>query len=430
MSQSLVERAAGGVVFRETQNGLQVLLIEDAYGHVTFPKGHLEVNESWEDAAVREIFEETGIQAHIVTSLGRVEYTITRDMSERRKQVRFFLLEAIDDTLEPTHQAEEIASAKYVHFEEAKQLLASKGYPNWDFALEKANLLWTWHKRHLEQEWRLLPASSSFEQLSSAYAAAEPVIQHLVRTVKAELRTVMPDVMDRLPVVTESSLPKDVEDVQASLLGAIEHTLLKAEASQVDVENLAHEAVRHQFRAVCVNPQHVRAVSRILDSTGVISCTVVGFPLGAVDTSAIAAETKAVIDAGATEVDMVIPIGSMKEDDVWSVYESVRAVCDAAKGYPQVAVKVIMEAHFLSYDQLAKACLVSLAAGAHFLKTSTGFAPSGAKIADVALMALLAGNQFGVKAAGGIRTRNDAVNYLRFGATRIGTSSGVSIVRE
>jgi deoxyribose-phosphate aldolase len=425
-----IERAAGGFVIRRTQRGIEVLLIDDAYGHVTFPKGHLEPGETWEDAAVRETFEETGVQAHILSPLGRVEYMIEREGQPVRKQVRLFLLEVVDESKEPVHQQEEVKGAYFLPWAEAEKAHAEKGYENWQWVFHKAQALIEWHDGHWESNWRQVKASLPAHQLDAAWKSAAPVVDRIVGAVREELKAVAPDIYRAIPDVVPASLPKAVENATQALKNAIEHTLLKPEASAVDVLNLCHDAKRHEFKTVCVNPQHVPLAAQSLQGTAVIPCTVVGFPLGATDPDALAAETRAVVRQGARDVDMVIPVGAMKEDDIWTVYRHVKAVCDAAKETPGVSVKVILEAHFLSYDQLAKASLVSLAAGAQFVKTSTGFAPSGAKIADVALMAKIAGDSYGVKASGGIRTREDAINFLRFGATRIGTSSGVAIVRE
>lgn len=425
-----IERAAGGFVIRRTQKGTEVLLIDDAYGHVAFPKGHLEPGERWEDAAIRETFEETGIQAHVISPLGRVEYVIERQGQPVRKQVRLFLLEAVDESKEPAPQHEEVKNAYFLPWDEAEKAHAQKGYANWQWVFTKAQALIEWHDGHWESNWRQVKASLPAHELDTAWKSAVPVIDKIVGAVREELKAVAPEIYLAVPDTVPVSLPKTVENLTQALKNAIEHTLLKPEASAVDVLNLCTEAKKYEFKTVCVNPQHVPLTAQNLQGTQVIPCTVVGFPLGAADPEALAAETRAVIRQGAQDVDMVIPVGSMKEDDIWTVYRHVKAVCDAAKETPGVDVKVIVEAHFLTYDQLAKACLVALAAGAQFVKTSTGFAPSGAKIADVALMAKITGESYGVKASGGIRSRDEATNYLRYGATRIGTSSGVAIVRE
>lgn len=429
MTDTIIERAAGGLVVRRGIHGLEVLLIEDAYGRVSFPKGHIEAGEKWEDAAVREVTEETGIEARIIAPLGRVEYPLEREGTPVRKQVRLFLMEEIDEQDEPVHQQEEIRGAYFRPWKEAEALHRERGYENWSWVFEKANVLWAWYEQQWQTNWRALAANLPAPVVLEAWRKVAPLVEDLVAAVQRELRVVAPDLAASLVISPDSArLPKTLTHENDALLGAIEHTLLKPEAGQLDVVNLAQEAKRHHFRAVCVNPQHVAVVADVLRGTDVIPCTVVGFPLGAADETAIAAETRAVTASGARDVDMVIPVGSMREDDIRTVFNHIKAVCDAAHEIPGVHVKVIVETHFLTYAQLAMACLLALAAGADFVKTSTGFAPTGAKLADVALMALIAGDK-GVKAAGGIRTRADALQFLRFGATRIGTSSGVSIVR-
>lgn len=424
-----IERAAGGVVVRIRDGVRQVLLIDDTYGHVTFPKGHLEVGESWEDAAIREIQEETGIEARILMPLSRIEYDIVREDTQIRKQVRLFLLEEIDEQDNPVPQVEEIEGAYFVPFAEAERLHGKKGYANWSFVLKKAELLYEWHHEQLESRFRQLEATVPAGDFDAMWQEARPLVDRLIAVTREELSVVAPEWVGTLPSVDAARLPLSVGVSTETLSQAVEHTLLKPEASVVDIQNLCAEALAHQFRAVCVNPQHIDLVASMLAGSQVIPCVVVGFPLGATDVAALRAEAQAVVDAGAREVDMVIPVGSMKEDDVFAVYQRVRAVVSVAEENPNVLVKVILEAHFLSYAQLAMASCVALAAGADFIKTSTGFAPSGAKIADVALMAAIAGEK-GVKAAGGVRSREAAVNFLRYGASRLGTSSGIALVRK
>lgn len=424
-----IKRAAGGIVLRTGSHGLEVLLIDDAYGHVSFPKGHVEPGETWEDAAVREVREETGIEAKILAPLGRVEYPIERDGRTIRKQVRLFLLEEVNGRNEPKHQAEEISGAYFCSWQEAEALHSHRGYENWSWVFKKASALWLWHEQQWDSHWRALAPSLPTPALSESWRKVSPVLKTLLEAIHEELRVVAPELAKRPDGHLDfGDLPRTIERENEALRQAVEHTLLKPEASQLDVVNLCTEAKNHQFRAVCVNPQHVPIVAQALAGTDVIPCTVVGFPLGAADVEALRREVEAVIAAGATEVDMVIPIGSMREDDIWTVYRHVEAVCQAAHRHHGVQVKVILEAHFLTYAQLAMACVVAVQGGVDFLKTSTGFAPTGAKLADVVLMAVLAGER-GVKAAGGIRSRTDALQFLRFGATRIGTSSGVTIVR-
>lgn len=418
-----IERAAGGLVIRTAANGREVLMIHDAYGHLAVPKGHLEAGESWEDAAIREIAEETGIRAHIIGSLGRVEYPIERDGKPIRKQVRLFLLEAIDEADEPVAQEAEVRAAVYLPWAQAKRDHADQGYANWSFIFDKAEALLAWHDADLEQRLRPAPVAD-FE---SQWSTAEPIVKQMIAAVREELSVTMPEM--KLPPAAEMVLPRAVADKRQALKDAIEHTLLKPEASELDILRITAEAAEHGFRAVCVNPQHIDTVASHLSGTSVIPCVVVGFPLGAVRPDALAAETRSVAAAGAKEIDMVIPFGSAREDDIATVFEHIRVVVEAAHA-AGATVKVIFETHFLSFDQVAKCSLAAMAAGADFLKTSTGFAASGARLADVALMRLIAGDQALVKAAGGIRDANTALTFLRFGADRLGTSSGVALIRE
>lgn len=429
MRSAAVERASGGLVIRRVASGLQVLLIDDAYGKVAFPKGHLEAGESWEDAAIREVLEETGIVAQIIAPLGRVEYPIQRDGRPARKQVRLFLMEAQSPEQQPQAQAEEVAGAYYVEWQNGCQRQADNGYENWNWVFDKAQLVLDWQAGNHEAQWRLLPTRVSATEWRNRWIALAPVVKKLVDGCRQELAAVAPELSTGASA-GDITLPRLIADGTGALRSAIEHTLLKPEASQVDVVQLCRTAVAHELHAVCVNPQHVELAAEAVRGSNVVVCAVVGFPLGAADPVGLAAETEAVIAAGAREVDMVIPVGSMREDDVWTVHRHVQGVCDAAHRHPGVLVKVILEAHYLTYEQLAKAALVSLAAGADFLKTSTGFAASGARLADVALMAVVAGDGARVKAAGGIRTRADALQFLACGADRIGTSSGAAMIGQ
>lgn len=440
-----VERAAGGVVMRIRGGFREVLLIDDAYGKVTFPKGHVEKGETWETAALREVLEETGIEARIVCPLGRVEYPIERAGRPVRKQVRLFLMEAIDEEKEPLHQEEEVAGAYFVPSAEAVKLHDTRGYPNWSFTLAKANLLWEWHERQLDKTWRQLPASTSFAVLQSEWQQAEDWVNRLHDMVVVELATVAPELgaylrkkgnPDNLPGQTQATgprgtakLPLDLSDDQDALRRSIEHTLLKPDATELEIENLVHEALAEQFRGVCVNPRYTSVVAGMTATSSVIPCVVVGFPLGADDLGSLKAQVTSVVEMGAREVDMVVPIGSLCEDDIWTVFRYIQGVVEAAH-QSSVAVKVILETHFLHMDQLVKGCLAAVAAGADFVKTSTGFAPGGARVADVAVMKTVAGADCGVKASGGIKTRTEALSFLRFGATRLGTSSGMLLIRQ
>lgn len=203
----------------------------------------------------------------------------------------------------------------------------------------------------------------------------------------------------------------------------IEHTNLKPTATTDEIEKLCEEARQFGFRGVCVNPAFVPLASERLRNTGILVVTVVGFPLGATGISVKAFEASWVVQNGAQEVDMVINIGKLKEGDYEYVYDDVRAVVEASK----VPVKVIIETCYLTDEEKVAACVISKLAGAKFVKTSTGFGTAGAKFEDVQLMKWAVDNEIEVKASGGIRTYEDAIKMLKAGATRIGTSSGVTI---
>lgn len=210
----------------------------------------------------------------------------------------------------------------------------------------------------------------------------------------------------------------------------IDHTLLKPDATIDQIKKLCHEAVQNNFAAVCVNPCHVRLASELTRNSTVNVCAVAGFPLGANLTEIKAFEARRAIEDGANEIDMVINIGALKNENDELVFHDIQAVVEACKQGNAIC-KVIIEAALLTDDEKAQACELAKRAGADFVKTSTGFGPGGATAHDVALMTrIVKGTSIGVKAAGGIRTYDDAIKMIEAGATRIGTSSGVQIVSE
>jgi deoxyribose-phosphate aldolase len=216
----------------------------------------------------------------------------------------------------------------------------------------------------------------------------------------------------------------------AQLAKLIDHTLLKAEATQADIEKLCGEAREHGFMSVCVNPTYVKQARALLRGTSVKVCAVVGFPLGAQSPEIKALEARKAIREGASEIDMVINIGALKGKDEALVLRDIRAVVEACKDGRALS-KVIFENALLTDDEKVKACELCMKAGADYVKTSTGFASGGATAEDVALMAkTVAPKKLGVKAAGGIRTYDDAVRMIRAGATRIGASASVKILEE
>lgn len=205
----------------------------------------------------------------------------------------------------------------------------------------------------------------------------------------------------------------------------IDHTLLKADASQEQIETLIEEAKKYDFASVCVNPTWVSFAAQALKATDVKVCTVIGFPLGANTPEIKAFETSDAIQNGANEVDMVINIGALKSRNFDLVERDIRAVVEAAKG---TLVKVIIETCLLTDDEKVKACQIAQKAGADFVKTSTGFSTGGATVEDVALLRKTVGPDMGVKASGGARSYEDALAFIKAGATRIGASSGVAIM--
>ncbi|MEI4829329.1 deoxyribose-phosphate aldolase [Bacillus sp. FJAT-53711] len=206
----------------------------------------------------------------------------------------------------------------------------------------------------------------------------------------------------------------------------IDHTLLKPDAKKEAIVTLCEEAKQHDFASVCVNPTWIETAAEILKGTDVKVCTVIGFPLGANTAETKAFETKDAIAKGATEVDMVINIGALKDKNDELVERDVRAVVEAAKG--KALVKVIIETCLLTEEEKVRACELSVKAGVDFVKTSTGFSTGGATVEDVALMRKTVGPEIGVKASGGVRDEKGMDAMVEAGATRIGTSSGVALV--
>src|SRR5512136_3182311 len=208
----------------------------------------------------------------------------------------------------------------------------------------------------------------------------------------------------------------------------IDHTLLKPDATQEQIAQLCFEARKYGFASVCINPTWVQLCAKLLEGSPVKVCTVIGFPLGATAPEVKAFETQNAIDHGASEIDMVINIGALKARDLELVARDIRGVVMAAHARGAI-VKVIIEAVLLTDEEKTIACLLSKEAGADFVKTSTGFASGGATVHDVALMRKAVGPEMGVKAAGGVRTYEDAENMIKAGATRIGASAGVKILQ-
>jgi deoxyribose-phosphate aldolase len=214
---------------------------------------------------------------------------------------------------------------------------------------------------------------------------------------------------------------------KTNVAAMIDHTLLKPEATKEQIEKLCQEAIENKFFSVCVNPVWVRTSKELVKNSGVKVCTVIGFPLGASTSETKAFETKNAIENGADEVDMVINIGALKGQNDTLVESDIRAVVEAAKG--KALTKVIIETSLLTKEEKIRACELSVKAGADYVKTSTGFSTGGATFDDIALMRKTIGPTIGVKASGGVRSTEDAQKMIEAGATRIGASSSVDIIK-
>ena len=236
-----------------------------------------------------------------------------------------------------------------------------------------------------------------------------------------------------LSMAYDQELPSPPAPSQLPLGGEIaawiDHTLLKPEATAAQIKSLCQEAVQYRFASVCINPAYVPLAYGLLSHSPVAVCTVVGFPLGATLPEYKAFEALACINAGATEIDMVMNIGALKGEAYGLVLNDIQTVVQTAHNQGAI-VKVILEMALLSRREKILSCLLCKAAGADFVKTSTGFGPGGATIEDVELMRRVVGADMGVKAAGGVRTLSEAMSMIRAGANRLGSSAGVKIMQE
>lgn len=224
------------------------------------------------------------------------------------------------------------------------------------------------------------------------------------------------------PVIARTTALRDAD----TIAGRIDHTLLAPGATRTEIERLCAEAIEHRFASACVNSRWVPLVAAALTGSGVLTCSVVGFPLGAVAPEAKADEARIAVDAGAQEIDMVLDIGGLRSGDLRAVHDDIAEVVQASRGRP---VKVILETCLLDDDEKAVACLLAARAGAAYVKTSTGFGAAGATVADIALMRACVGDALGVKASGGIRTRETAEAMIAAGADRIGASASIAIAQ-
>jgi len=220
----------------------------------------------------------------------------------------------------------------------------------------------------------------------------------------------------------------NVAPTDGSLSHMIDHTLLKPDASHDQVARLCYEAKKYDFISVCVNPSYVKLCSDLLKGSSTLVCTVVGFPLGATSTDAKVFETQQAIREGAKEIDMVINIGALKSRDYQLLRDDIAAIANATHAGGAI-LKVIIEAAMLTDEEKVIACQLAKLANADFVKTSTGFGPGGATPEDVALMRRVVGSKMGVKAAGGIRSYEDAKKMIAAGASRIGASASVKILQ-
>ncbi|MCI0181890.1 Deoxyribose-phosphate aldolase [Acidibacillus sp. S0AB] len=352
-------RVAGGLVYQLIDGEPQVLIIEDRFGHVSLPKGHVEEDELLEETALREIEEETGVVGRIISPIGTVSYSFAYEGQDINKTAYYYLVEAIAGEIIP--QVEEIVQARFVSLDEARRLMTEKGYEN-NRAVVEAGL------NMVEQE-----------ALSGTLLAS-----------------------------------------------MIDSTLLAPTATPEEIVRLCREARTYQFASVCINPLFVRLAAEILGGSPVKVCTVIGFPLGATKTEIKVAEALRAVAEGAEELDMVIAMGYLKANDLPRVEADIRAVVDVAGD--RALVKVILETCLLSPSEIKDAAQAAIRAGAQFVKTSTGFASGGATVEAVRTMRETVGDRLGVKAAGGIRTRQTADEMIVAGASRIGTSSGAKLV--
>lgn len=257
-----------------------------------------------------------------------------------------------------------------------------------------------------------------------------------LRSLREEIRLAIHDFPEASPVFNpapSTPLMELMRDADAGTLPGpdiarrIDHTLLKADARRIEFEHLCKEARTHGFATVCVNTARLAEVVAMLGDSPVRPIAVVGFPLGSMDADAKAFETTRAIALGAKEIDMVLAIGALKDGDYETVARDIEGVVRAANER-QVPVKVILETSLLTRDEKIAACVIARRAGAAFVKTSTGFGKSGATVEDIRLFRHVVGVELGVKASGGIRTREDALRMFAAGADRIGASTSVSIV--
>jgi len=279
----------------------------------------------------------------------------------------------------------------------------------------------------------------------SSWTMSSDDVRRLIAIVVEELAATPAQQLCRCHAVVDGCCPdrlKGVLDAGATRVGVhaaggapgsiaamIDHTLLKPDATRKQIEDLCREAAQFHFATVCVNPTWVSRCARLLAGSGVGVCSVVGFPLGATTPDVKAYETRRAIFDGAVEIDMVINVGALKSGDFRTLERDIEAVTAPCREC-RATSKVIIEAALLTDDEKVTACTVAKAAGADYVKTSTGFGPGGATAADVALMRRVVGEEMGIKAAGGIRDLDALKAMVAAGATRVGASAGVKILQQ
>ena len=265
------------------------------------------------------------------------------------------------------------------------------------------------------------PALSKAEGLNIPELVCPGCTQRCPQTCATKTREIVAMGADRV------SASERLTRIDSSIASLIDHTILRPDATRFDVVKICQEARKYQFASVCVNSYWVSTVAAELRGSPVKVCTVVGFPLGATTTESKVAETEVALRAGAQEIDMVMNVGALRSGDQEAVKQDIRGVAGATHRAGAI-LKVILETALLDDNQKAVACTLAKLADADFVKTSTGFGPSGATAHDVALMRLVVGPDMGVKASGGIRTLDDVRAMAAAGATRIGASASVKIV--
>lgn len=260
-------------------------------------------------------------------------------------------------------------------------------------------------------------------------ASPRSAISHWMETLRPRVQPAVQAVGGPLEPLISPALARPVDLKSIPIAGLVDHTLLKPEATPEQVDRLCDEALEYRFAAVCVHSGFVARVAARLSGSDVAPCSVVGFPFGTNLTTVKVYEARQAIAVGAREVDMVLAIGLLKAGEYALVAEDLVDVTRAAHAHG-VLVKLILETALLSDEEKVAACLLAAGTGMDFVKTSTGFAGGGATVADVALMRQVVGDRLGVKAAGGVRTLDDARTMVAAGATRLGTSAGVNIARK